>query len=64
MSLLGLDIDDLYPFGVSVGDQFLPKSDNGFISVDLSVIFPYFDEAERRLFVSPYDYEGGMHGVA
>lgn len=49
---IGLDRNDLFPFGTSAGDQLLPRGDDEFLEVDLSVIFPFFDEGERRLFVS------------
>lgn len=50
--LAGLDKDDFYPFGTMAGDSRLPRNDDGFQSVDISVVFPFFDEAERSLFVS------------
>ena len=50
--LAGLNRKDLYPFGAEAGDRFLPRNDDGFLLVNLSVVFPYFDEGETYLFVS------------
>lgn len=50
--IIGVDRNDLYPFGPETRDQFLPRNDDLFLPVNLSVLFPYFDEGERYLFVS------------
>lgn len=52
ISCIGVDRNDLYPFGPTVGDGRLPRNDDEFFPVNLSIVFPYFDEGERSLFVS------------
>ena len=55
-----MDRNDLYPFGPTVGDGRLPRNDDEFFAVDLSIIFPYFDEGERSLFVSNHHTYGNI----
>lgn len=45
-------MDFLFPFGETVGDSLLQQNDDGAANVRLTAFFPYFDNAERDIFVS------------
>lgn len=46
-------LPNLYPFGVSEGDQIVPRNDDSSSGeVPISITFPFFDQNHRSLYVS------------
>jgi len=49
--IAGFSIEHLYPFGLDAGDTLMSRIDDAFNLVDLSVVYPFFDEGEDTIFV-------------
>ena len=49
--IAGFSIEHLYPFGLDAGDTLMNRNDDGSDLVELTVVFPFFDEGETTIFV-------------
>lgn len=54
---IGLSSDFLFPFGADAGDIELQRNDDFAAELELTAFFPYFDRAERNIFVSHAEEE-------
>ena len=52
-SCFAVSLSDFYPYGANEGDTFLEPNDDGSSDeVEVSVLFPYFDQYHDSLYVS------------
>ena len=52
-SCFGVSLSEFYPYGANEGDTFLQPNDDGSSGeINISVLFPYFDQYHDSLYVS------------
>ncbi len=53
----GVDLNQFYPYGESVGDSALiPNDDGSTTDISLTVPFPFFDRDHSTIFVSHFNF--------
>ena len=51
LGIAGLSIEHLYPFGLDAGDTLMNRNDDRSDLVELTVVFPFFNKGEAKIYV-------------